>query len=115
SFKTMYQQADKQPVLIAGTELDTTVVISSVKNINRQAGWLVFPNPATDGVVTVSNDNNLPVTRIEIWDAMGRKAADIPLGNNRPLAQVTLPSAAGTYYLRIYSGKQAVVKKVIRL
>lgn len=114
SFKTMYQQADKQPVLIAGTELDTTVIISGITATGRHNGWVVFPTPATDGIVVVKNNNQLPVNRIEIWDAAGRKTTDIPLDGNRSSVNVTLPPQPGTYYLRIHSGRQVIIKKAIR-
>lgn len=114
SFKTMYQQADKAPVLIANSQLDTTVeIISSVKNIGNSADWVVYPTPTVNGNVVIQNNSNLSVNRIEIWDAAGRKTADIPYTGNRGPVSVTLPQAAGIYYLRIYSGKQIAVKKVV--
>ncbi|MBK8659059.1 MAG: T9SS type A sorting domain-containing protein [Bacteroidetes bacterium] len=113
SFKQMYQGANKQPVLIAHTALDTTYTVSGVAPAKAPSGVKVFPMPSTDGRVVVEG-NGHPLTRIEIWDAAGRKVKDITPEGSRTAVQLQLPDAAGVYYMNIESGRNSWVKKVIR-
>jgi hypothetical protein len=114
SFKQMYQGADKQPVLIAHAELDTTYTVSGVGGAKLPAEVRVFPVPSRNGNVVVESNHGQKLSRIEVWDAAGRKVKDITLDGTRHSIPLQLPDAAGIYYLRIESGRNAWVKKVIR-
>jgi hypothetical protein len=113
SFKTMYQAADKAPVLIANSQLDTTVIISGVKEIAKADNWKVFPIPSADGNLIVESDHTA-INRIEVWDAQGKKVREFTFEGNRNSVNIHLPDATGIYYLRIESYKGFAVKKVMR-
>ena len=114
SFKTMYQAADKEPVLIANSNLDTAILVLGVTAIKNSDNWQVFPIPSASGNIMLQNTGNSFITGIEIWDAAGRKVKELTLEGNRTSTNINLPDAAGIYYLKIESNKGFVVKKVVR-
>ncbi len=114
SFRTLYQTANKAPVLIANSQADTTVTGTSVTGVVNAAGWKVFPVPSSDGSIMVENNNNAAINRIEIWNAEGRKVNEFTVEGNRSSVTINLPEATGIYYLKIESGKSFVVKKVVK-
>lgn len=113
SFKTMYNTADKAPVLIAGGVLDTVIVGTSVTTVAKDV-WKVFPVPSTTGNVMVQSANNTAINHIAVWSAEGRKVKELTVERNRTSVSLQLPDGAGIYYLKIETAKGFVVKKVVR-
>ncbi len=110
SFRTMYNAADKSPVLIARDDADTTIIPSSVNALPVYNNWKVFPVPSSSGIIFIQTANGEPVTGAELWNAEGRLVNIF----NRPTGYITLPAAAGVYYLKIKTAKGSGVKKVVR-
>ena len=113
SFKAMYQTADKSPVLIAHDSLTSVIIPSGITAISKDE-WKVFPVPSFNGEVFVQNINQHFVSKLEIWDASGRKVKELMVGKNESQFSITLPDATGIYWLRIQCGAQSVVKKLVR-
>jgi len=114
SFKTMYQSANKAPVLIANNQLDTTFIGTSIREVSKTDSWKVFPIPSPNGNLVIENSNNTPITRIEVWNAEGRKVRELTFEDKRSSVNINLPDATGIYYLKIETAKGFVVKKVVR-
>lgn len=114
SFRTMYQSADKAPVLVAHDEADTTVIISSLFKNFKQDEWRIFPIPSSSGNVVVQSMPDLPISKIEIWDASGREVKEMNYNDYRFVRNITLPESGGVYYLKITSGNSSVIQKVVR-
>lgn len=112
SFKNMYNQADREPVLVAAGEVDSVVVISSaIKQLTD--AWKVFPVPSVNGEVNIQSVTGVPVERVDVLDATGRlvKTFAVP---SKTYVSIQLPETTGIYWLKIYSGKRVAVKKVLR-
>ncbi len=112
-FKSMYQAADKTPVLVAADELDSVVVVSSYRELKADE-YLLFPVPVIGSQVFIKSVNNNAVSRIEMWDAAGRKVSDQQFDGASIGCYVNMPPSRGVYFLKIYSGGRFTVKKVVR-
>ncbi len=112
-FKSMYQAADKTPVLVASDELDSVVVVSSYRELKADE-YLLFPVPVTGSQVFIKSVSNNAVSRIEMWDAAGRKVSDQQFDGASIGCYVNMPASRGVYFLKIYSGNRFTVKKVVR-
>jgi hypothetical protein len=88
---------------------------SAVPTIPNEAGINIYPNPVSDGVITVT----LPATggawSYELTDITGRKVQDGLLQPGGNQAQVILPSSLidGLYYLKVNNdGRQVSIKPI---
>lgn len=110
AFRTMYNAADQSPVLVATDSLLDTQIITSVQNSNSPAGWNVYPNPTTDGVIRFGTQGNVP-QRIEVYTASGSLVQTL----SGQATQAQLPSTAGVYHLRaVFANGKSVLRKVVR-
>jgi hypothetical protein len=80
----------------------------------RDMGYWVFPNPAHNTITIHSNSQQLSrQPRVYLYDAGARLLLTFTLStNNQPLNIAALP--AGTYRLRIHSGKQSLTIPFIK-
>ncbi|HQZ23664.1 MAG TPA: T9SS type A sorting domain-containing protein [Flavobacterium sp.] len=70
----------------------------------------MYPNPTT-GIVTISNEENLSIDKIEILDILGKRVAT-KTGNT---SQVDISHLSnGMYVFKIYSGIDVLAKKIIK-
>ena len=70
----------------------------------------IFPNPTT-GIVTISNQDNLTIDKIEILDILG-KTVSVKTDNT---SQVDISHLSnGIYIFKIYSGETVFQKKIIK-
>lgn len=111
SFKNMFNAADRSPVLVASDALDTVNIPLDMDEVHAQNSVRLFPNPTTDGSVTIAAPQN--ISRIEIWDGGGRKVNELRL--KKSTETIRLPNATGVYFLRIHSGNKMVVKRVMKM
>jgi hypothetical protein len=115
SFKSMYQLADKSPVLIAYNQVDSLVITKTLAIEKVEADdWKVYPVPSLDGMIMVQNTGGLPVSRIEVWDSKGQRVNVGTINYSQSNCSFSLPQAAGVYYLKIISGQLTLFKKVVR-
>ncbi len=111
SFRTMYENADLSPVLISTETMDSIFVQGvGTKNI-VEANWLkVFPNPTSDGWVSISKPADVDIIEIKIYDFTGRLVKEVK--NN--FEQVRLPENGGLFLLEIETERGRVVRKILR-
>jgi hypothetical protein len=114
SFRNMYQLADKAPVLVAHNDADTTVIISSLSKINSSGDLKIFPVPSSSGNIWIQPSAAEAISKIEVWDAAGRKVSEASFREKLNSYPISLPAASGIYYLRMQGAKGAVVRKVVR-
>lgn len=104
-FKSMFDNADRSPFLIAEAVIDSVSVgINEEDLIQLQ----LYPNPS-NGVVYIRSDNNYDLS-IEIYSISGQL-----IERFENVDQISLPEEKGVYILRITSeGKDALIKRVVR-
>lgn len=112
SFRTMFDAADRSPILIAETFLDSVFVTPvSVKNLANEGSIKVFPTLSSDGRVNVRAAGNIQIRRVQVWDSAGRMVWDKPFSSGDP---IQLPRQSGVYFVAVETGKGKVVEKVVR-
>ena len=110
SFKSMYQSADKLPVLCASDQLLNIQLLNGVNQISAK-NFSVYPTASIDGIVTVSADD---ISSIEIFNSDGKLLSALHSINHSDNT-IELPHANGIYFIRIHSGAVVKTFKVLRL
>jgi len=110
SFKTMFEAADRSPILVAEQVL-TGVFVSpvSTKNIGNKGLVTISPSISQDGLVFVQPIGNIEIKGVQVWDAAGRihwqRKGETP---------VQLPEQRGIYFIVVDTNRGKVVEKVVR-
>lgn len=108
AFRTMLDESDKSPTLVAADSL----LVGPV-GFPEPAGerLRIYPNPTNDGWITLSSDAQMVV--LGVHDARGRLVpADVERGTRT--CRVQLPANAGTYLIRLRVDGTEVLKRVLR-
>jgi hypothetical protein len=114
TFRTMYQNADKTPVLVASDSL--TDILSGIENIAESKTEIhIWPTLVNSGRVNISTEAHNLILFIEIFDTKGKKVATIKPVSPSNSHAVELPATNGTYYIRVHSKLKTVSTKVLRL
>ena len=111
TFRVMYENADLSPVLISTETMDSIFVQGvGTKNI-VETNWLkIFPNPTSDGWVSISKPADINIIEIKIYDFTGRFIEKI----NNSLEQVRLPENGRLFLLEIETERGRIVRKILR-
>lgn len=107
TFRTMYEQAEGMPELVAADSLnDLGTAITERTNDVR-----VFPNPTADGVFNVQAVQR--ITAVAAYDAAGKRA---PVSTVRSANgwRCTLPQEPGVYYVVITTPQGDRLVRVVR-
>ena len=85
----------------------------SVVETLRATSLQVYPNPVISDLYFSISDAQFPVEQINIYDITGRKIlnAQLPTFNTINVSSLK----AGLYFLEIYSGKEKVMRKFVKL
>lgn len=112
-FTSMYDAADKMPVLIAEATAQNVELPLRVQR-NAQQKPLFFPNPGLRNSPLMVQFN-AGIDRVEAWSLDGRKVPVtlIPSGLNGQWRIEGLDQA-GVYFIRVHSGRQQFSQKIIR-
>ena len=106
-FRDMYNSADLNPVLVSADTLSDIVLGSnSISKITIDE-LSVYPNPTRDGHVQISTE--LSINRCDILSSTGKLMV-----STRDQDQIVLPSRTGIYFLKVYTSKGIVTRKVLR-
>ncbi len=107
-FKELFNNADKEPVLLA--ESTSSSIFTNMIN-KQQTGFTVYPNP-TNEIINILSDK--PITKIEIYNLSG-ELIYWENGTNNPdrLRVVTMPETMGIYLLHVESNSSNYSSKVI--
>ncbi|MBK6542440.1 MAG: hypothetical protein IPG10_14395 [Flavobacteriales bacterium] len=107
SFRTLYDAADGTPTLVAVDTLldDRTGIADRLEDIAA-----VWPNPTSDGVVTISAKD---VTLMAVYDATGREVR-AQVERTAQGLRITLPATPGTYQIAWRAAGRARLSKVLR-
>jgi hypothetical protein len=112
AFRAMFDAADRSPVLIGETALDSVFVSTvSVKNTVPASTVRVFPSYSHDGRVFVETSGSNVVTKVSVWDAAGRLVFS---QNGWPNGPLELPRQSGVYLIAVETKNGRTVAKVVR-
>lgn len=114
AFKTMYEQADLSPTLIAEARLDSVFVSSvSVQQAVVESIVSIAPTLSTDGKIDITVNGNARLLKIDVWSSAGNHQSTLhPSSSKMPLQ---LPDTPGIYYIAVDTDRGRVVRKVVKL
>jgi hypothetical protein len=110
AFADMLATTDGTPILVAEATLLTTPLGMAPPLAERAR---LFPNPTADGWITVQLSDGGPVDAVEVHDAAGRRM-NVPVERAGRGVRIRLPQTAGLYFVRLRSGNEEVLKRVVR-
>jgi len=88
-------------------------IATGISDLNTDAQIAVYPNPNAIGSWQLSVGNSLVGKEVEVFDATGRIVFKSKIQN--PKSKIELQVASGVYMLKITSGKNTYLKKLVKL
>ncbi len=110
-FKEMYDNSDQSPTLMNAAFLGS--LYSSTPEYQRH-NFTLYPNPTSNGQVSIRNPDRKPVDQINVFSENGRLVKYFR-GSSNITTTIVLPDAKGIYYIELKGKGLRVVKKVISL
>ena len=110
-FRTMYDAADLTPVLIGERVIDSVLIESpsSIRTLSDDVRLILYPNPSEDGLVYLSNPDNIDIEGVDIYDLRGRQLVSIE-GN---ASAIQLPAISQTLIVVIRTKDGLIVRKLL--
>ena len=93
----MYNAADKSPVLIAADSITSISVITGVEE-QSEIELSLYPNPTTNGVVSLAGNDLRDVSSIDVFDLQGKLVRSYSNYNQRT---IQLPKETGVYLIKL--------------
>ena len=112
-FRDLYEQQGAMPVLVK--EASATATVSHIAELKKPK-FSVFPNPTSDGMVTVARLPEgyfHPSNRIRVFNMQGKLVLDEPMLRNQQ--QIQLPAAGGSYIIAIDTPRGMLTQRVVKL
>jgi hypothetical protein len=110
AFESMYNAADKTPVLVASDSITSINVITDVDEV-AEADISVFPNPTRDGIVRLTGDDMNQISSISIFDARGKLVFEASQVQKN---SIQLPAETGVYVIRVEGNFGRKLLRVLR-
>lgn len=108
SFRVLFDQADKSPVLIAEAILEDILVSPVSTGEPDGCRITVSPSFCPDGRLTVRIPSGELLRRVQVWNARGQLVWD------RPASEVELPAASGLYFVVVETRRERKTFKIVR-
>ncbi|MCB9354880.1 MAG: hypothetical protein H6575_09985 [Lewinellaceae bacterium] len=110
SFRLMFDAADRAPVLVAESALDSVFVSPVGTNVPAKPAWVkVFPTLSRDGRVSIEAAPGVQVQQVQVWNSAGRAVTAQWNG-----VLLTLPQQRGVYFVSVLTSRGRVVEKIVR-
>jgi dsDNA-binding SOS-regulon protein len=115
TFLTMYDNADRSPVLVSNDTLQNILITTGIKNIKSNNTVTISPNPTNNGVIKITGINTTINKRnILVYNAGGQQVPTFFQVGNSSIT-LKLPEIEGIYYISILDGTIKHIKKVVYL
>lgn len=112
SFRTMFNNADQNPLLIAS---DSIVNIAlKTPEFQNENSIRVYPTISQDGKVFVEAGSGALITGISLFDMNGKKVSATRNSAGNSLLTVLLPASKNVYFMKIETSVGIVIRKVVR-
>jgi hypothetical protein len=110
AFRDMLSASDGTPVLVAADSLSLGPAGMAERSADK---IVIYPNPTSDGWVTLGSTDRTPMEVLAVHEAGGRRVA---LRSERTALgwRVQLPHEAGLYFIQVRIADQVVLKRVVR-
>lgn len=114
TFKTMYQNADRTPVLVASDSLLNIQLVTGGKEAIGQEKWQIGPIPSINGRVTIKAPAGEFASQLELYSAEGKLVLSRNFSRETTFVEINLPETRGYYFLKITTNKGKIFKKLYR-
>lgn len=111
TFKSMYQAADKTPVLCVRSELLNIQLPSGIKNGNSANGISVYPSPSDNGIITIKGQG---IKVYEIYSSDGKLHLKANGYNSNLISGIKLPNQKGIYFIKVITSNETGIFKILR-
>jgi hypothetical protein len=112
TFKTMFQSADQQPVLVASDSI--TDVLSSISEPTTQNIINVYPSIVSNGQITIESSTNDQLISVDIYTLSGKKLKSVRVPSNVYRFKTVLPAYSGALLVNVKSRNGQLTVKVIQ-
>lgn len=112
SFRTMYNSANKSPVLVDADSI-LNVLLGLTKN-NNKTEVTVSPDPTLDGYALVRFSKLTEVGMVRIIDMNAQLVETVRVGRQVDQIPIQLPEQKGVYLIEIYIDDYRISRKLIR-
>ena len=110
SFRSMLNNADHTPILIASDSI-VNIALGIQLHLNSQK-LLVYPTITHDGRITVESAS--PLEGLEIFDGEGKKVFDQSYSRIHTPYSVIIPEAKSVYFVKIRTSEGLFFRKIVR-
>lgn len=114
AFRTMFQNADGQPLAVAADSLEDIPLITGISSPTVENDLLIFPSLSLNGIVNLQVNRNLTIDHINVFSSDGKLVNSISVADKKSKTTVQLPLASGVYYISVQTGKNTFCRKVVR-
>lgn len=112
TFKTMFLNSDRSPVLMQGDSLLNLALGVDVPSLDQQVS--IYPDPTSDGWVTVKLPEKADLYEVNVYSLSGARLQTYKAKAGVNSQNFRLPDAAGTYIMELLIDQRRVIRKVIR-
>lgn len=115
TFRTMFNAADKTPVIAnADSLMNLQLITFSGAQLNKKDDIKVFPSISADGKVNINAYGVLEIKQIDVYTANGKLVVSKTVSTNAKTETILLPETAGVYMIKVKTTKTDFYRKVIR-
>lgn len=115
TFLTMYDNADRSPVLVSNDTLQNILITTGIRNVKNNNSVTISPNPTNNGLIKITGISATKnIRNIVVYNAGGQQVPTTIQYENAYIL-LKLPEIEGIYYISILDGASKHVKKVVYL
>jgi hypothetical protein len=104
---------DGEPLDLTQRSTTAKVLTTSTQDFSWANQLSVYPNPTTNFITVEAQ--NIDIQRIEVYDMVGKLLQSQTVNAKSQIGVPLSNGTAGTYFLKVYTDKGVVVRKVVRL
>lgn len=112
-FKTMFDNADQTPFLVASDSINNIALATSIATEKTENGIKIWPTLSADGKVFISTSSSALVIKISIYNAEGKMVERYSNKSQQSAITLNLPQTKGMYYIEIQTETKTIIKKVV--
>ena len=112
SFRTMFNNADQTPVLIASDSIISIPL--TVTQRPKEVAIAVYPTICTDGKVTIEAPLGIHILQVALFTSGGKYLSVTQYTDESPVRTVTLPEEQSVYLMKILTNTGIFYRKIVR-
>lgn len=113
TFRNMFNNAPKDPILVAKDTLQNILINTAINSLDDKAPVEIYPTITQNGRVTVKG-KHLKKAVIKVYNGQGRIVHFVSLKEEESTL-IQLPEPDGVYFINVSSSQFNVTKKIFKL